>query len=638
LSRACTSVLSIVAALLVLSSVSMQAQAAAESVVQDIAGTWQGPPEGGLRLVCKISKGTDGQYTAVIYSIDQNPYPIPVSSVTLQDGTLKMRVTAVHGSYEGKLSADGKTMNGIWNQGQPFPLELARATPETAWIIQPPDAATPLHWVRPAANGKLAYAKTPRGDRIPDFSSAGYRGGGVALPHVTTRVHVSPTGGSDDTAAIQAALDQVAKLAPEARGERGAVELTSGTFHLAGTLAMHVSGVVLRGSGMDGANATVLEMTGVPHLAIEIKGEFHQRELGPGTGLTDKYVPAGATVIHVSDASGIHAGDTIQLVKLVTPQWLQFMGMDHLVRDGKPEKWVKSDIRVRRRVASVSGNAIRLQVPLTDSFDTQFYPGVQPPVTRVEVTGQIAETGVENLRIVAPDRTINYGQDSEFDGILMDNIVDSWLRSVAFKDVTNSVRIDQGAERLTILGVDVRQASPVTSHAQPFDFSVNGTQILLDQCSGEGDRVAYVATQSHSEGPVVVLHCRFTGDGRIEGHQRWYTGLLVDGCAVPNGSINLRNRGIMGSGQGWAIGWSVLWNTEATNSVVQNPPGDLNWSIGDVGLQLSAQMPISPGPPGPPLPHGVIESQGRHVEPASLYLQQLRERMGASAVKAIGYR
>jgi hypothetical protein len=238
---------------------------------------------------------------------------------------------------------------------------------------------------------------------------------------------------------------------------------------------------------------------------------------------------------------------------------------------------------------------------------------------------------------VAPNRSIDYHKDGHFDGIEMDNIVDSWLRGLVFVDTTNSVSIGHNAERLTVVHVDVQQHDTVTSRAQPFDFSVTGSQILLDRCSATGDYVTYVATQSHSEGPVVVLHCRFNGSGRIEGHQRWSTGFLVDNCAVPDGSINLRNRGAMGSGHGWASGWSVLWNNEAEAFLVQDPPGDLNWSIGDVGEHTSQPMPVFDQIEGPPLPGGVDESVGTHVEPNSLYLAQLRERKGAAAVVAIGY-
>jgi hypothetical protein len=275
---------------------------------------------------------------------------------------------------------------------------------------------------------------------------------------------------------------------------------------------------------------------------------------------------------------------------------------------------------------------------MTDSFDARFYSARQATVTRVEVTGRIAGVGVENLQILAPDRSIAYRVDAEFDGIDMDNVVDSWLRYVAFIDTTDSVHIDHYAERVTILGVDVQQHSHVTSHAKPSDFSVNGSQILLDRCTGRGDNVWYVATQSRSEGPVVVLHCRFAGGGMIDGHQRWSTGLLVDGCEVPDGGIDLRNQGAMGTGHGWTLDWSVLWNNKASSILVQNPPGVLNWSIGDVGQQEDAPMRVFDTPEGPPLLRGVIESSDHPVEPASLYLEQLRDRLGRQAVAAIGYR
>jgi hypothetical protein len=79
------------------------------------------------------------------------------------------------------------------------------------------------------------------------------------------------------------------------------------------------------------------------------------------------------------------------------------MQMDHLARNGRPEKWVENDLRVNRRVLSLAGDALTLEVSLTDSFDSKFYSGVRPAVTPVEVAGQMAETCVDNLRIVAPD-------------------------------------------------------------------------------------------------------------------------------------------------------------------------------------------------------------------------------------------
>ena len=492
-------------------------------------------------------------------------------------------------------------------------------------------------WVHSGSQGKLVYKRTAHGDRIPDFSSAGYRGGGVALPLVKTRVKVSPSGAVDDTPAIQRALNRVAGMALNAHGERGAVELAPGHYHLAGTLAIHASGVVLRGAAATGQKASLLELTGKPHLAISVQGKFHQQELSDGTWLTDRYVPAGATVIHVEDSTDIQPGDVLEIVKPVTRAWLHFMQMDHLVRDGKPETWVKGEIRVRRRVARVDGNTVLLAVPLTDSLNARFYPKHAATVTRVAISGRIAEAGVENLRIVAPPSTLRYRIDPTSDGITLDNAVDAWVRSVTMENMVTAVRIGRQAERVTIEDVEVPSQATVTSRARAGSIWVNGAQILIDRCSITGDRLSWVETQSASEGPVVVLHGHFSGSGKVEPHQRWSTGLLVDSSEMGAGDLFMRNRGEMGSGHGWTIGWSVSWNNTATRFLIQNPPGVLNWSIGDVGNQETAPMPVMDGPKGAALPSGIVESSGSHVEPASLYLEQLRERKGQRAVTAIGY-
>src|SRR5262245_7914545 len=57
-------------------------------------------------------------------------------------------------------------------------------------------------WVHPGPDGALVYKTTPAGDRIMDFSHAGYKGGGVALPDVPVKKKVKPTGGEDDTKLI----------------------------------------------------------------------------------------------------------------------------------------------------------------------------------------------------------------------------------------------------------------------------------------------------------------------------------------------------------------------------------------------------------------------------------------------------
>ena len=116
---------------------------------QNITGTWQGSlqaPQGRppLRIVMKISRADDESLKAVMYSIDQGAQPINASAVSLQGSSLKMTVVAIGGNYEGKFSGD--TITGTWTQGgPPAPLNLTKATSETAWAIpEPPPPPKPM--------------------------------------------------------------------------------------------------------------------------------------------------------------------------------------------------------------------------------------------------------------------------------------------------------------------------------------------------------------------------------------------------------------------------------------------------------------------------------------------------------------
>jgi uncharacterized protein (TIGR03435 family) len=118
-------------------------------IAQNITGTWQGSLKPGaqeLRIVIKISTTDADKLAAVLYSIDQRSPAIPATTFTRSGSTVKMTITALNGNYEGRVSGDGNSIEGTWTQGgPPLPLNLTRATPETAWTIpEAPPAPKPM--------------------------------------------------------------------------------------------------------------------------------------------------------------------------------------------------------------------------------------------------------------------------------------------------------------------------------------------------------------------------------------------------------------------------------------------------------------------------------------------------------------
>lgn len=91
-----------------------------------IEGTWQGTLDVGvakLRLVIEFSKKEGGGLTGKMDSPDQQAFGLPIDEVTVADRAVRFTLKQIGGSYEGKLSEDGKTIDGKWTQG-PLALPL----------------------------------------------------------------------------------------------------------------------------------------------------------------------------------------------------------------------------------------------------------------------------------------------------------------------------------------------------------------------------------------------------------------------------------------------------------------------------------------------------------------------------------
>lgn len=487
-------------------------------------------------------------------------------------------------------------------------------------------------WAHVDTTGRLAYATLPTGERLLDFSNAGYGGGGVAIPRLPVKQNVAPSG-ADDTSAIQSAIDAVSQL-PLTAGVRGAVLLAPGAFHVSATLTIKASGVALRGSG-SGAQGTIVTMTGAPRTCLDVGGTGSWKPVGTAAKVTDAYVASGARTFHVDSVAGLAVGATVLVDRPVTTAWIHFMGMDTLVRNGMPETWIAagSVIHSDRVITAISGNAITIDAPLSDSLDAQ-YTGAT--VSAYTFDGRIANVGVESIHVVAPAQSVPIGQPT-YDALTMDAVVDGWIRDVVVDEVTEGFDIGATAKWITIEDSTVNRTAPIdNSQGYPFHYSIDGQGTLVQRCTSNGNDVFSYATKSRSPGPNVALDLHARGmHTNVQPHERWSTGLLLDGIDAPTSGIALMNRGWDGTGHGWTIGFGVLWNGVANNLLIQQPPGAQNWAIGSSGTLTTAAAPGSTDPT--PLPSGIIDAHGTPVAPKSLYLAQLCERLGRQALMNIGY-
>lgn len=499
-------------------------------------------------------------------------------------------------------------------------------------------------WVSVGASGKLAYKPTPTGDRIMDFSSAGYKGGGVAIPVVAVKETVSHPGNPDEdcTALIQAAINRIAQLPLGDDGFRGTVLLGPGEYLCGKSIAVNASGIVLRGSGREaGKKGTTIRMAGdKKYVAITARNTNSggvrggaDRQTAFSTTVTDSYVPAGTYSFSVADVSGLNVGDWIEIRKIVTSEWIEFMEMHNLVRDGSPQTWIKagSVISMTRQIKAIQGKILTVEIPLSDSYDTKYLTRGIPVVKANLFSNRLTQVGIENLRIVSPEQAVNHTQEL-YNAIRLDG-VDCWIRNVQIEETMNSVGVT--GHRITLQKVDVLRRAQHQGSSKPAEFWPNAGQVLMDRCSVEGDNIWFIAFGGRVCGPMVVLNCDFKGDGHIEGHQRWTTGILYDNCRLPDGGLDLKNRGSMGSGHGWGTGWSVAWNCLSKTIVNQQPPGCYNWVIGCTGKSTPLPRPFDRSPV---LPLGVFDSENQPVSPKSLYLTQLKERLGTSALNSLEYK
>jgi hypothetical protein len=431
----------------------------------------------------------------------------------------------------------------------------------------------------------------------------------------------------------------VSALPLDRHGFRGAVVLAPGTYPIATSLHIAAGGVVLRGGARRPTDTVLLPTGAVARTLVDVSGTG---AIAPADGVmhnvTDAYVPVGASTVHVDSAAGLAAGDRVIVQRPQTLPWIHEIWMDRIPPrpDGKPiTQWpANSGLEFERVVTGVQGNAITLDVPLTNALEQQF---AQSTVWKYTFTGRISQVGVENLSsdgiAMSSDPNIKTTFfNSTF--VNMDNVENGWVRDVVVTRYCQPYQVGKGGYQITILdtqSLHMEQAMPQDVADQPFTYGISGQLVLVQNAMVTGSDVHAWTTQSRVPGPNVFSHFQEVNTGKDKfdsgPHQRWATGVLAEDVSMQStagadwAATELEDRQWFGSGQGWAGANSVLWNVTSTTWRVEDPQTAHNWAIGVSGTQIA--------PHATPFAHapGEVQNAGQTVFPLSLFEQQLTERL-----------
>ncbi|NCZ52730.1 MAG: hypothetical protein EBY81_02360, partial [Verrucomicrobia bacterium] len=618
------------------------------------SGDLPGGGGGGARATgvgTQLIGGTGGTGQIILKLMNNKAYPVisqaPVATViasgeTLASSFLSGGISNVQGIF---VWSSPSTIPGVTgNQSVTFtPTDSANYS--SVSVLVNVVVTEPLRqgsWVNLADDGRLLYKRDNLGNRIPDFTACGYKAGKEGIPYVPTRVVVKP-GDGDDRALIQAAIDRVAAMTPDANGFRGAVLLTTGEYQISGPLLISTSGVVLRGVGESETEGTRLKSTdrsGVydsnQTILLQIQGSGSPSG-GTAQAITSPYVPAGSSSFEVASVSGFSVGSEVEVYRPSTTGWITAIGMDQLSANdnGIDNRWKAGmrDLYWHRTIQRIEGNRIFLDAPITTAID-QIYGG--GTVRTYTFTGRIEKCGVEDIRGLSSydetkrDSAGNYIDEAHaWTFIQIGAAQNCWVRRVTSRYFAYScVSVMQRAKWVSVLNCQSLDPVSVVDGGRRYAFNIDDCELcLVKDCTNDSDRHQFV-THSNTSGPNAFVNgTSARAFSECGPHHEWANGILWDRITV-SGSLAtfaIRNRGDQGSGHGWAAANSLAWNCEAPEFDVENPPTAKNWMIGCVGTIVTSNLQAVPANPD----FGTYDSNGATVFPVSLLGRQRQDALGS---------
>ncbi len=335
--------------------------------------------------------------------------------------------------------------------------------------------------------------------------------------------------------------------------------------------------------------------------------------------ITTKYVGTGARSFVVADASSFSVGDDIFVRRTPNQLWCDTLEMSKLNEmDPECTDWTPESYTIEhpRKITAISGDTIWIDIPVVDPMQ-ELYGGGEILINTDSVSVQ--NSAVENMFLSSVYKS-EEDEDHGWDAIKTGNAENCWVRNVTARFFGYScVALGGNTKFCTVQDCALLDPKSITTGGRKYPFPISGgIGNLVQRCYARGGRHSF-ATHSRLTGPHVFLDCYATENyADIGPHHRWAAGILFD--YVYGGQIRVQNRWTSGTGHGWAGVQNMFWNCHSyfEEFKVESPLGGMNWGIGCVAKVKEGA--------------GFWESYGTPVQPRSLYLQQLKDRLGEQAV------
>jgi hypothetical protein len=514
---------------------------------------------------------------------------------------------------------------------------------------------------------------------IQDFSFAGYRRGETSLPpdppgatrNVVTDHGADPTGATDSTNAIQAAIN----AAQTAGG--GVVFLPAGIYRVspqganAFCLRITSSGVVLRGAGTGQTFLLNTETVMRSKHIIQINGPSGAAWTSAQTPTTliAADLPGPVTQIPVASTAGFSPGDQVIIRADSGDDWAN----EHL----EPE-WVGvaegafGRLMYLRRVIAVDYVNQRLTIDIPTRYTL-----LRRDNARVyRKTTLISEVGLEHFSIgnVQHPGTSGWGENdylteglSAYDvagcfAIRMQRARDSWIRGVSsFRaagntttcHILNNGMLLQECQNVTVRDCFFQRPQYGGGGGAGYMFRLqNSGDCLLQDCRAEFNRHGFVFSHMSTSG--CVLHqCADVTTGKQTGntgnqntsgrgsdhHMHFSHSNLIDTCLAENSWFEARYRPFGSAPRhNLTSAHGVFWNTEGRGTMsyaVHTQQSRYGYAIGTRGAVPTVRTDGSSVAKTNPVDHVEGVGQGASLTPFSLFREQRRRRLGLPAIEAV---